>query len=259
VYISRKLVCSACHADRHGGEFAAAPHSNQCSQCHTPEGFKPTTFSVARHAETQFALIGRHASVACEKCHKPLIAGPTTLAPVKDGTPSNVPRQYHFASRTCNACHTDPHQTKLACETCHTPEQWKEVRPFDHPSTRFKLEGTHLNVKCIQCHKPSEPAGGGVAKVAPEFANTPIQCSGCHAAKDAHGGQFKSGPPEECSNCHVTVHWNGENFNHDKTPFVLNRDHRNVECAKCHKNQRESGGKMIRVYRGTPMECVKCH
>jgi hypothetical protein len=260
VYISRKLVCSACHADRHGAEFAAAPHSNQCNQCHTPEGFKPTTFSVARHAETQFALTGRHASVACEKCHKPLTAGVKKLPlEVKDGTPSNVPRQYHFASRTCNACHTDPHQTKLACETCHTPEQWKEVRPFEHPSTKFKIEGAHLDVKCIQCHKPSEPGGGGVAKVAPEFSKTPTQCLGCHTAKDAHAGQFKSGPEEDCSYCHVTVHWNGDNFNHDKTQFVLNQNHRNVDCVKCHKNEVEAGGKKVRVYRGISADCVKCH
>ncbi|HXB67609.1 MAG TPA: hypothetical protein VNY05_05165 [Candidatus Acidoferrales bacterium] len=261
VYISRKLVCSACHADRHGGEFAAAPHANQCDQCHTSAGFQATTFTVARHAETQFALTGKHATVTCDKCHKPLPAGGTALplAPVKAGTPVTVPRQYHFASRTCNTCHTDPHQTKLACEGCHTSEQWKEVSTFDHSKTKFKIDGAHLNVKCIQCHKPSEPVGGGPAKVAPEFSKTPTQCLDCHNAKDAHAGQFKSGPAEDCGQCHVTARWNGEAFNHDKTPFVLNRDHRDVACAKCHKDQRESAGKMIRIYRGTTTECVKCH
>jgi hypothetical protein len=262
VYISRKLICSACHTDRHGGEFAAAPHSNKCDDCHTPAGYLPTTFSVERHAKTQFALTGKHASVACEKCHKPLsgVGATLALAPAKNGAPATVPRQYHFTSRTCNSCHTDPHQTKLACETCHTSAEWKEVRPFEHSSTRFKIEGAHETVKCVQCHKPSATADGAAAKTAPVFSNTPMQCFGCHTAKDPHGGQFRSGGREEdCSTCHVMARWKGEDFNHDKARYVLNQVHRKVECAKCHKDEHEVAGKMVRIYRDTPMECIKCH
>jgi hypothetical protein len=264
VYITRKLICSACHTDRHGGEFALAPHSNKCDDCHTPAGFQPTTFSVARHAQTQFALSGRHASVACEKCHKPLTMGGAALtlaaAPARSGAPPTAPRQYRFASLSCGGCHTDPHETKLACDSCHTPEQWKQVRPYEHPATTgARLDGAHRNLKCVQCHKPSGPDENGVAKVAPGFSGTPTQCSGCHGAKDAHGGQFQSVPQEDCSSCHVTARWNGESFDHDRARFVLNRVHRNVDCAKCHKDRREVAGKTIRVYRGTPTECTKCH
>jgi hypothetical protein len=253
VFISRKLECPACHTDRHGGEFAAAPHANKCGDCHVPAGFKLTTFSLERHAQTQFPLIGKHASVDCAKCHQPLPVNTTTA------TATPAPRQYHFTSRTCNACHTDPHETKLACETCHTPEQWKAVRPFDHPANTFRIEGVHLNAKCVQCHKPSEMDSAGAARTAPHFSGTPVECAGCHTAKDAHGGQFMNGPKEDCSQCHVTVHWNGESFRHDRAKFVLNTVHRNVECAKCHKEQREVAGKQVRVYRGTPTECTKCH
>jgi hypothetical protein len=262
VYVSRKLACNACHADRHGGEFAAAPHANKCDDCHTPAGFQPPTFTLARHAQTQFPLWGRHASVACEKCHKPLFAGGATLALAPDRTAgaSIVPRQYRFNSRTCNACHADPHQTNLACETCHTPEQWKDVRPFEHPATtRARLDGAHRDLKCVQCHKPDAAGLSGAAGTAPKFSKTPTRCSGCHGAKDAHAGQFTSGPEEDCSECHIPVRWNGESFNHDKARLVLSRVHVNLECAKCHKELREAAGKMIRVYRGTPTECVKCH
>lgn len=263
VYVSRKLICSACHADRHGGEFASTPHSNQCDHCHTPAGFQPSTFSVARHAQTQFALTGRHASIACDRCHKPLpTVGVPAPIPVtsKRVTPSGPPRQYRFASRTCNACHADPHQTKVACETCHTSEQWQPARPFDHSTTRFRIDGAHQNVKCIQCHIPSAQGSNPVAKAALKLSATSRQCFGCHAAKDAHAGEFRSGMPEEdCSHCHTTARWNGEAFDHDKARFVLDRVHRNVACAKCHKDQREVAGKMIRTYRGAPLECVKCH
>jgi len=263
VYISRKLTCPACHTDRHGGEFASPPHSNKCDDCHTPAGFQPTTFTVDRHARTQFALTGRHASVACEKCHKPLVSGAAltlAAAPAGNGPAPAVPRQFHFASRTCNVCHTDPHQTRLACDTCHTPERWDQVRPYRHPATAAaRLDGAHQNLKCVQCHKPSGPDESGKAKVAPRFSDTPARCSGCHAAKDAHGGQFPSGPEEDCSNCHVPARWNGESFDHDHARFTLNRLHRNLDCVKCHKDRREVAGKMIRLYRGTPTECVECH
>ncbi len=262
VYISRKLTCPACHTERHGGEFASPPHSNKCDDCHTPAGFQLTTFTVARHAQTQFPLLGKHASVACEKCHKPLTVNGSvlTLAPIKTGGTPISPRQYRFPSRTCNACHTDPHQTKIACDTCHTPEQWQQVRPFEHPTTsKARLDGAHQPLKCIQCHKPATPATGAVAKPAPKFGDTPTRCSGCHSEKDAHAHQFQGGPEEDCANCHVPVKWNGESFSHDKARFVLNRVHINLECAKCHKEQRELAGKKIRVYRDTPAECIKCH
>jgi hypothetical protein len=32
-----------------------------------------------------------------------------------------------------------------------------------------------------------------------------------------------------------------------------------VACEKCHKEQRNDAGKVIRSYRGTPSECVQCH
>jgi len=262
VYISRKLTCAACHADRHGDEFAAKPQANQCDQCHTAAGFQPTTFSIARHAETQFPLTGRHAAAACEKCHKPLTAAVAKLTPadLKSAGAARALRQYHFASLTCNSCHDDPHQTKMACESCHTAAQWKEVRPFDHSTTKFKVEGAHEKVKCIQCHTPCGPGPGGTANEAPQFAKTPDHCSGCHDVKDPHAGQFKSvGREEDCSRCHTTARWKGEDFDHDTAQFVLNRVHRNVECAKCHKEQREVAGKMVRIYRGTTAECIKCH
>jgi predicted CxxxxCH...CXXCH cytochrome family protein len=181
-------------------------------------------------------------------------------APAKNGAAPTVPRQYRFVSQTCNACHTDPHQTKLACDTCHTPEEWKQVRPYAHLATSgAKLDGAHQNLKCVQCHKSSGADESGVVKVAPGFNGTPTRCSGCHAAKDAHGGQFQSGPAEDCSSCHVAVSWDGVRYDHDRARFVLSRVHRDVECARCHKDRREVAGKMVRLYRGTSAECVKCH
>jgi len=32
-----------------------------------------------------------------------------------------------------------------------------------------------------------------------------------------------------------------------------------VACVKCHKSEAQPDGKFIRVYRGTPTNCVQCH
>ena len=243
VYKTGKLVCSACHEDKHGGQFASAPYNNRCELCHTTAAFRPDTFSAERHAQTQFPLTGKHVSVTCRDCHKPL----------------GESRQFHFAVRTCNTCHNDPHETKLSCETCHTTEQWKPAGSYEHSPARFRVDGAHLKVSCIQCHRAAPVENGAAAKPS-VFARTPVHCSECHAAKDVHGGQFRAnGLEEDCSACHLTERWDGKSFNHDRARFALDIAHRQVPCENCHKNQMEVGAKMVRVYRGTPADCVKCH
>jgi hypothetical protein len=228
VYLTGKRACEQCHADRHKGEFAAAPIANRCDVCHTVNGFQPTTFNVTRHASTRLPLTGKHEALACAQCHKPDTAS-----------------RYHFATLTCNGCHTDLHRTSVACETCHTTAAWKQVQPFNHSTTRFPLEGSHGTLKCAQCH---------VANSAPKFAGTASACSTCHQRKDPHGGQFQAADrSEDCGTCHTVAAWKMEGFNHDRARFALDIAHRNVACAKCHK------GDPVRTYRGTPLECVKCH
>ncbi|HTM19439.1 MAG TPA: hypothetical protein VL172_02990, partial [Kofleriaceae bacterium] len=67
----RKLVfdrCAACHADRHGGEFAARA-GGECGGCHRTAGYAPARFGAAEHATTAFALDGRHLATPCAACH----------------------------------------------------------------------------------------------------------------------------------------------------------------------------------------------
>jgi len=218
VYITGKRQCAECHEDRHKGAFT---DGSRCDSCHTVEGFKEVKFDRARHQKTKFPLTGKHMGVECGACHKE--------------------SKYRFESTACQACHKDPHETKLQCETCHNNEQWKPARSFDHGTTKFRIEYAHLKASCIQCHK---------AEKAPRFAGTQTQCAGCHEDK-RHGGQFKG---TDCSNCHSATLWKEVAFDHDRARFPLDRAHRNVACAKCHKPQ----GEAIR-YRGTSLECTKCH
>jgi hypothetical protein len=239
VYITGRRTCFSCHADYHAGEFASAPYRNQCSLCHTTAGFEQTTFSLLRHAATRFPLTAKHGAVACGGCHKET---------------QQAERRFHFDERSCNTCHADPHGTQLSCETCHTPEAWRAVRPFDHSSTKFRLQGAHEKAACILCHVPSGQARTVITRAAPRFGDTRASCSGCHAATDPHGGQFGKGRAEDCSSCHVPQSWKPPVFDHDKTRFPLDVAHRNVACDKCHKDLQT-----MRVYRDTPKECVRCH
>ncbi len=277
-----KVLCPQCHTEPHGGQFASEPYENRCDMCHTTAGFELTTFSRERHAQTRFPLTGRHATVDCDKCHKPLsptVANSSSEAarvmPVAfspSGAPKaaqSPPRRFRFASGACDTCHADPHglspEAGLPCATCHTTKGWNDPLPFDHSRTRFRLEGRHRDaehpIPCARCHKPSVRIVTGDGKTVPAFARSPVECSRCHSAKDAHDGQFSSSGEgrRDCSSCHTTAGWGAGGFNHDTTGFALNSAHRTAPCAKCHKGAREVNGRIIRAYRNTPRDCLKCH
>ena len=260
VYKTRTLACAECHADPHGGEFAAAPDYNNCGLCHSQEAFRPASFNAANHGKTHFPLTGKHSKVDCEACHKPLGREPAAPATVKRmlavSTAPGASRQYHFPSFACGDCHKDPHQTKAACETCHGTQDWKQPAAFDHAQTHFKLDGGHRDVACVKCHPAADLQHAGT----PLFSNTDARCGGCHERDEVHGGQFRtSGRAEDCSACHAPARWKVSEFDHDHSKFPLDRAHRNVSCEKCHKEQPGPNVKLIRVYRNTPTECVKCH
>ncbi len=93
------------------------------------------------------------------------------------------------------------------------------------------------------------------------FSGISSQCSACHAGKEPHGGQFsKTGEPQkDCSRCHIPVSWANVTFDHSHTRFVPNGPHQDLACVKCHKEQSTTDGKVVRMYRDTPTDCLKCH
>jgi len=205
------MSCVACHRadDAHDGRFG-----DRCEACHSPSGWRPATFD---HGQTGFPLTGSHGGVACERCH----AGDRYA-----GTPSS-----------CAACHLDDdaHDGQFGpdCAACHNTSSWSGAT-FDHARTSFPLTGRHTSVVCTQCHV------NGV------YDGTPAACVSCHAADDAHDGQFGT----DCAGCHTTGGWAGATFDHARTSFPLTGRHTSAQCTQCHVNG---------VYDGTPMTCVSCH
>jgi len=250
--------CTDCHSDQHAGQFAAAPYANACDRCHNLEGYKPSTFTLARHKETHFLLTGGHIAVPCGDCHKESAdfkPRPTAL--------------YRWKELSCTSCHSDPHKgqfkermqvlrsngTAVGCEACHSTKSWRELSGFDHSKTSFPLLGTHRATACIDCHKPTNME---TRLINVDFKAAPTKCEDCH--EDVHGRQFAKGNTTPCAGCHNSTKWKPSLFDHDKrSAFSLQGAHRNVKCGACHRLTRLVAGKTVLFYKPTPKDCAACH
>jgi len=242
-------LCGDCHKDIHGGQFLTTKGGPDCARCHTADSWKSTTYTVAAHATSGYPLMGRHAAVKCDSCHKP--AGEAT--------------QYRVAYRLCTDCHRDPHEAQFLnapCENCHTVDRFQPARYTltVHQRTRFPLNGAHAAVSCMDCHTKRADRPTTAA-----YKFSDLSCEACH--QDPHGGQFRTtatGKPVEaptgCANCHSVDAWhNVSKFDHANTRFALTGGHRGVGCDQCHKATALSTGVRRAVFRDTPAKCSGCH
>lgn len=230
--------CTACHADKHEGEFG----KDDCATCHSVNGFSPTTFGVAQHVQTGYTLDGKHAATPCSGCH-----------------PGTRPRtSWKQPKQQCDQCHENPHGTQFenemkvdGCAHCHTPYSWTQAK-IDHST--FPLTGAHARATCVGCH-------GNVAQGAEAgaFRGVPRDCEGCH--EDVHAGQFRTGdqPAKACATCHTTEQWKIERFDHTKTRYPLEGAHEKLACAKCHPTEELHDGTQAVRYRLGYFACRDCH
>jgi len=256
IYKLKFAACVDCHKDAHDGQFARAPYKDHCESCHGVQDFHRTTFTIAMHNKTQFALSGAHAAVSCADCHKVGLGGRTDRV---------LP--FHFADQACASCHSDPHNgeflnrmaqkradgTALGCQACHTTKSWTDVNGFDHSRTKFPLLGAHRTVGCEQCHKMQ----ASTRKV--QFQGTTAKCEGCHI--DPHAKQFaaKDGITG-CGTCHNVQRWVPSTFDHNtRTHFPLEGGHANVKCDACHKSTKFVDEKEVIFYKPTSTKCADCH
>jgi hypothetical protein len=239
VFRLAKKSCPDCHEDRHHGEFREM-YANDCSVCHDEQGFRPSTFSLEKHARTRFALNGAHAAVPCEECHK------------------QQPKLFfHFDKTNCEKCHKDYHKGRFSelmneksCDICHSPVDWKMVL-FDHSLTTFPLIGFHASVACSRCHLKGS---GGTTE---QYHGTSKECADCHV--DQHDGQFANKGKTNCALCHSPLGRRALLFRHDiHSTFALTGAHAKVECGGCHKPELRNGKNVVH-YRPLSSNCESCH
>ena len=180
--------CEKCHQDvssqivghngLHGGLLGALA-SPTCGNCHSehlgPNGPLTANFD---HNRLAFKLIGKHATVSCEKCH-------TSASTLQDL--QNTPQ-------TCFACHAkdDNHKGQFGqqCGQCHTPASWADAK-FDHTLFPINHGSNEQKATCATCH--------------PTDVST-YTCYGCHrhtvaSVQADHEGQNVAAL-SDCLRCH---------------------------------------------------------
>ena len=169
------MDCVSCHRkdDAHKDQLGS-----KCEACHNERKWTGVPYD---HNKSKFKLTGSHARTQCKSCHR---------------TPA-----YKDAPVLCAKCHDgdDIHKRTLGgkCETCHNTRSWK-TWDFNHSrQADYPLDGAHVKVACISCHKRA------AAEIAAAMPLPTRSCFGCHSGDDTHSGGF--GPL--CERCHITRDW----------------------------------------------------
>jgi hypothetical protein len=239
--------CASCHADVHKARLGT-----NCASCHNTFGWRQAKTVGFDHGRTGYPLAGRHAAVACEKCHTP-------------GQPLRVKHE------RCSDCHRDSHGGELVrradggrCESCHDVQTFRPARygTEDHAKTAYPLRGAHLAIACDECHRPSAAAGARQAAATRQAAVVPLKltaarCSDCH--RDPHRGETAAtAGGSTCEACHRVESWRDVGFDHARTRYPLSGRHAQVTCARCHA--RAEGVEPARLaFKGAATECAACH
>jgi hypothetical protein len=162
------INCRDCHTDIHKQSIQAKyyPDAN-CKMCHTENRWTDVTFN---HSITEFNLTGAHTRQACRACH------------LKKDSNGTTQLKFSGVQKSCTSCHTDNHFKQFEkngvtdCISCHDTENWKAPK-FDHNNTAFRLDGKHINVPCMKCHKPQQE--GSVIYV--KYKIKEFKCESCHS------------------------------------------------------------------------------
>jgi len=234
---------SSCHRDEHRGQLGV-----DCLKCHTFEGWKPPErFS---HNDAKFKLTGKHAQIACVKCHTAQQSGDKKFT-----------KFVGLSFQNCTACHTDRHKGRFGsdCQKCHSTEGWQKVNlansEFDHSMTRYVLKGQHASLACAKCHRFSGTA-------ATKFNGLKFsECRDCHT--DVHKGQFTSRAESgKCEGCHTESGFMPSTFtlqHHEQTKFKLTGAHLATPCNACHRKV-DVGTAQERVnFHWMEIQCTTCH
>jgi hypothetical protein len=218
VYKPLSTACGDCHADVHLKQF-----DKKCDACHTTRGFSAAELKFNHQTDSAFPLLGKHASVSCQKCHVktkmtfPAGKGETVL--------------YKPINAECLNCHSDYHQGQLAkeCRQCHGFDSFKPAPGFDHDRSHFSLRLFHEGVGCRECHPLINLAGGVKNVKTVQYKNIGGECRGCH-----------------------------RNFDHTRTAFALTGVHGGLDCSKCHNAKTPNIRKTGKTVKDKT-ECTLCH
>jgi hypothetical protein len=161
------IKCSDCHPDIHKNYISQKFYPGQnCVNCHNESGWHSVKFD---HSRTSFSLSGAHLTAGCKACHFK-----------KDDKGTNI-QKFTGLKTDCSSCHKDNHNNQFGkngvtvCTDCHGTDNWKASR-FNHDNTAFRLDGKHINVACVKCHK--QVTEGGTRFILYKIKE--YKCESCH-------------------------------------------------------------------------------
>jgi hypothetical protein len=236
-----EFKCLECHGEiaqrLAAGRGLHATYGQDCVRCHSEhngENFPLIRWNPSPqaldHSKTGYPLEGKHAGLACNRCHTAEHVAASERASIKV---KDLNRTLLGVPRTCTTCHQDAHQGRLGaeCQQCHSVDDWKKVSRFDHSRTRYPLTGLHAQVACQKCHQPGPD--GQVKYTGLAFD----RCNACHS--DPHRATMEGA----CQSCHNTRAWKAvsmetvnEKFDHSRTAYPLRGKHAELQCGQCHAN-----------------------
>ena len=232
--------CADCHKDPHRGSFAAG-----CNSCHNDSVWKPArnTLSTFDHSKTKFPLLGKHAPVACDKCHKTS----DFKAPVAHDAVQGLPPGHPWGA----IC-----RTRRRAATAQVA-----IPPMAGSLPRIRWRRTPR--ACIHCSAsmPPWPATSATCRRARRLVYKVRyqECMDCH--RDPHAGQFADAAHRNrCEDCHTVDRFQPAKFTlsrHNQTRFPLEGGHVAVACGDCHRKRPELHN--TEAYKFTDLSCTGCH
>jgi len=253
-------ACLACHEEigaRRAAGRGIHGDARPCATCHgehfgaaaallSPASFERAGIAdLARfdHAGLDLGLVGRHAELACARCH------PNAEAEI---LPAGATR-FIGLDAGCASCHEDPHSGSYGnrCAECHAQDA-----PFAEPRgrahDRFPLAGAHADLPCARCHDD-----GGARSVAASLREAPPvrACVDCHVTPHAEGGSavFLGETASDCARCHDASAF-ARTFGvaeHRAIGVDLAGAHAALACASCHAPGKPRGDHFE--------DCTACH
>jgi hypothetical protein len=224
--------CADCHEDAvHRGELGF-----DCERCHSETDWRLSANFLLEHQQTRFPLVGRHALLDCEACHRSLETNEYVGLPLdcflchaEDYAATRVPKHGRIGFST-------------DCQECHSVADlnWSDIM-FQHPSS-FPLAFGHDIEECEACHTVAQPIPDGE------------DCYACHAVDYAgvsRPSHTQNAFPVDCRACHGPSSFAGVDFyDHSTSGFPYIGRHADIFCGGCH------GGN---DYIGLPADCYSCH
>ncbi|MEO8031608.1 MAG: hypothetical protein ABJC74_15275 [Gemmatimonadota bacterium] len=280
--------CGSCHTDAHNGLATISGKPVDCAACHTPQGYLPSTFTVAQHHDSKYPLEGKHQAVGCGSCHI-RVKGPAGRAALGASLVQMRP-----SARVCTDCHAPDHGQQLAgrpdggqCSGCHTVNGWRPTSfgVTDHARFSFTLTGRHATTGCRDCHGldrkglPALPATVSSTRTLGRagllFKIPERDCTDCHV--DSHRGRLAAqqagGIDGRCTACHDSERFRPSTIDvaaHSRYGFRLDGAHGAVPCTACHAAMaaprpavslialRQDGGAAW-LFPTKGKSCVSCH